>query len=193
MKAYGIYQNIRDSAWRCLIDFKIDRLPIDVLKIATAANVRVIQNSKIDLLRPQDYGRCYYDGEYWYIVYDDRASIERSRFTVAHELGHIFLGHHMQYAKYSHIQEIKRMPVAEKQANSFATRLLCPACVLWKLNINTAEDLSAICKVDISVAQERMKRLKELYSRNRFFTSPLEKEVFLGFDDYIRSYGKLFF
>lgn len=193
MQTYGIYKNIRDNAWKCLIDFKIDKLPVDVLKIADEANVTVIKNSSVGLLRAKEYGRSYYDGKHWYIVYDDSAPVECSRFTVAHELGHYFLGHQLQYVKYSRIREVKKVPVSEKQANRFAARLLCPACVLWKLNINTAEELASVCKVDISVAQIRMKRLKELRNRNKFFTSPLEKEMFSMFEEYLERENRSFF
>ena len=192
MKAYGIYRNIRNSSWQCLLDFKIDALPVDILKIAHNADVRVIKNSSVNVLFPDESGRSYYDGKKWYIIYEDNTPVEHARFTIAHELGHIFLGHQLQYVKYSHAQAVASVAVAEKQADQFAIRLLCPACVLWSLNINSAEQLSEVCKVDISVAHKRMKRLKALYVRNNFLTSHLEKEVYKNFDEYIRTHGSIF-
>ena len=44
---YGLYKGIRNSAWKCLEDFKIDSLPVDVLKITRAAGIRVIKNSAV--------------------------------------------------------------------------------------------------------------------------------------------------
>ena len=191
MRAYGIYQNIRDSSWQCLLDFKINSLPVDILKIAHTADIRVIKNSSVDILFPDENGRSYYDGNKWYIIYDDTAAVEKARFTIAHELGHIFLGHQLQYVKYSRTRQVAPTAVSEKQADRFALRLLCPACVLWGLSISTAEELAKVCRVDISVAQERMKRMKKLYVRDKFLTSSLEKKVFNGFDDYIRSFTPL--
>ena len=139
MRAYGIYQNIRDSAWKCLIDNRIDSLPVNILQIAQAANVHVIKNSVVDILFPGENGRSYYDGNYWYIIYDDRNPLELSRFTIAHELGHYFLGHELKYVQFAHTQEVAQKPISEEQADRFAIRLLCPACVLWGLDLHTPE------------------------------------------------------
>ncbi len=193
MKAYGIYRNTRDNAWKCLIDFKIDSLPVDVLKIAQGAGIRVIKNSDANALSSDENGRSYFDGEQWYIIYDDSAPVELRRFTVAHELGHCFLGHEAKLIKYSHIRQISYTAASEKQADQFAMRLLCPACVLWGLGITTTEEIASVCRVDMSVAEKRLKRLKELYARNKFFTSPLEKEVFSMFEEYLNRKNSLFF
>lgn len=187
MRSYGIYQNIRDRSWRCLIDNKISSLPVDVLKIAENSNVRVIKNSIVNVLLPNENGRSYYDGTYWYIVYNDLNPVEISRFTIAHELGHYFLGHELKYVKYAHTREIAPKPKSEIQADRFAIRLLCPACVLWGLDLHTPNDIARYCKVDLDVATQRTRRMKFLYDRNKFFTNPLEQEVYNQFQSFIQS------
>lgn len=70
------------------------------------------------------------DGKY-VIVYNEKATPQnRIRFTIAHELGHIFLGHHRELGQ----PILKRMwvdkslyDVLEDEANCFARNLLCPA------------------------------------------------------------------
>lgn len=53
------------------------------------------------------------------ILYDDRRSEQDIRFTVAHELGHILLGH-LDYR-----QKAGKMPeFAEKEADTFAVMLI---------------------------------------------------------------------
>ena len=42
---YKIYTSVRDGAWECLADHLIDRLPVDVLKIARINHVDVKKNS----------------------------------------------------------------------------------------------------------------------------------------------------
>lgn len=178
---YAIYQNVRNSAWQCLLDFQIDKLPVDVLKIANAANIHVIKNSLIQDLLPGEHGKAYFNGWKWIIIYDDLQPAVASRFTLAHELGHIFLGHHLAYVKYREFQEFQNVGKAEKQADSFAQRLLCPACVLWGLNLHTTDEIAQYCRVPLKIAQARAKRMKKLYERGKFLTHPLEKEIYDNF------------
>lgn len=183
---YGIYRNIRDSAWKCLVEFHIDRLPIDVLSIAKSANINVTRNTLAHTLVNGELGKTLTDGKNWIIVYDDTQPVDVCRFTIAHELGHIFLGHNLAYAKYSHLKQFEKKPKSEQQADAFALRLLCPACVLWSLNISTAEYISVCCKIPYSLAEQRAKRMRELYKRNKFLTTPLEKEVYKQFEKSIK-------
>ena len=179
---YAIYKNIRDSAWKCLLDFNITELPVSVLKIARAANVKVIRNTIALTLSKGELGKVLTDGKDWIIIYDDTKPVDVCRFTIAHELGHIFLGHNMAYAKYSHLKQFDKKPKSEQQADMFAMRLLCPACILWALNIKEASDIATYCKVPDNIATIRAKRMKELYERNKFLSNPLEKEVYKNFN-----------
>lgn len=183
---YGIYKEIRDSAWKCLLDFEIDRIPVDVLKITRIAEINVKKDSDVNDLAPNENAKTYYDGKKWYIIFNDKNSTEISRFAVAHELGHIFLGHHIKLAKYEGTREFDKKPKSEQQADAFALRLLCPACVLWGLNISKAEDIAVCCKVPHNIAEQREKRMRELYKRNQFLTTPLEKEVYKQFEQSIK-------
>ena len=182
---YGIYKGVRNNAWQCIVDFNVDSLPVDVLKIAFQAKIHVKRNSDVHDLLPDERGKTYFDGKEWTIIYNDLNPTVVSRFTIAHELGHIFLGHELTFAKYSHINEVNLKPSAERQADMFATRLLCPACVIYGLRLTSPEDIAAVCRVDIDVARTRAKRMRTLYARNRFFTDPLEREAFEKFEMFI--------
>ena len=184
---YAIYKNVRNSSWKCLVDFGLDRLPIDVLQITRSAGIRVIRNSLVHDLLPGENGKSYYDGERWTIIYDDLNPVEVSRFTIAHELGHIFLGHELQHAKYAGVQEIKEKPVSENHANAFAIRLLCPACILWGLKLHTKEEIAHYCKVEPELAAARSGRMRTLYKRNQFLSDPLEEELFDSFRPFIQN------
>ena len=183
---YGIYKEIRDSAWKCLLDFQIDSLPVDILKIARAADIRVIRDSIVNDLSPTENGKSYFDGQNWTIIYNDLNSIEISRYTIAHELGHIFLGHELKYAKYIGTAEIKSKPKSEQQADLFATRVLCPACILWRLNLHTPEEITRYCKVEYDIAVKRAKRMEALYRRNKFLTNSLENDIYDRFQPYLQ-------
>ena len=70
---------------------------------------------------------------------------------------------------------------------------LCPAVVLWGLNLRTADEIASACNVSQAAARIRADRMKELYRRDKFLTSPLERAVFENFRDYIsnnRAWGR---
>lgn len=69
----------------------------------------------------------------------------------------------------------------------FAARVLAPACVLWGLGLHTPEEIASACNISFSAAQVRAKRMDELYRRQKFLTSPLEKQLFERFFDYIEN------
>lgn len=66
----------------------------------------------------------------------------------------------------------------EQTANVFASRLLAPACVLWGCGVQSAEDIAQLCDISRAAAEFRWSRMQELYRRQRFLTSPLERLVY---------------
>ena len=183
---YGIYKNIRDASWHCLAEYRISKLPVDVLEIARISNVKIIKNSSVNMLSLSESGVSVFDGDGWYIIYNDKNTIQRTRFTIAHELGHIFLGHELRKGYHARTFDTNR-PQVEREADSFAARLLAPACVLWGLNLRSAEEISAVCNISLAAAKIRAERMAILYSRNKFLTSPLERAVYDNFREYIKA------
>lgn len=185
---YGRYKNSRNAAWQCLIDYKISSLPVNVVKIASAAGIKVIKNSTVPMLRSDEIGLSIAIDNQWFIIYDDTTSRQNSRFTIAHELGHIFLGHDLQGGvSFRRSGLNKPKPAKESEADIFASRLLAPACVLWGLEISCAEQISHLCDISLQRAQIRYKRFEKLQQRNKFLTSPLEQQVYKNFEKYIQS------
>ena len=107
-----------------------------------------------------------------YIIVDDKLSIAVQRYSIAHEIGHILLGD------------------GEYEAERFAIDVLAPACVLWGLNLHTAEDIAHVCNISIPSARIRAERMAVLYDRNMFLSHPLERQVFSQFKDFIDSQNK---
>ena len=171
-----------------MLDFNIRTLPVDVLHIARAADIKVIKNSSVGVLRKNENGKAYCDGNSWIIIYDDTKPIEISRYTIAHELGHIFLGHSITQTLYTDASEFNHKPRAEKQADMFALRLLCPSCVLWGLDIHRAKDIEALCRIPHKKAVEREKRMKLLYERGKFLTDATEQRLYDSFCQHIADY-----
>lgn len=186
---YGRYKNARDSAWQCLVDFDITLLPVDLLKITRQAGIKVIKNSKIKELSGGESGACILKGDIWYLVYDDECNIGRRRFTIAHELGHIFLGHELVNGYHGRSFNTDK-PQSETEADIFASRLLAPACVLWGLDIHDWKDIAKVCSISNAAAKIRAERMAVLYERHKFLTSPLERKAFNQFADFIKEHKK---
>lgn len=181
---YGIYKGVRDAAWKCLIDCNISALPINLKKIAKHFNVKIIENSCINLLKPSENGVSILYKNECFIVIDDENTIQRCRFTIAHELGHILLGHPTREGYHARTID-KDRPQIESEADIFASRLLAPACVLWGLNLHTAEEIAKACKISVAAAKIRAERMDVLYKRGKFLISPLERKVYEQFKGFI--------
>ena len=187
---YGYYKNVRDSAWECLLEFGIDSLPVDVLKITRKVGISVVKNSDVNDLMPGEDGKSYFNGHRWIIIYNDKNPTAVSRFTIAHELGHFFLGHDMTHTRYEHIQKFGTKPHTEQEADMFALRLLAPACVLAALEARKTADIAKYCIIPSSFAKARADRMKTIFKKDKFFTNPLEKQVYENFRPYLKKATK---
>lgn len=182
---YGIYKKVRNASWDCLNDYSVTALPVDPMAIAKAAGIKVIKNSAIGELSGGESGACILDSKgRWYLIYDDECTVARRRLAIAHELGHIFLGHELLSGKSGRSFRTDK-PQAEREADDFAIRLLSPACVLWGLDIRSYEDIARVCVIPEIEAKKRADRMKVLYERQKFLTSPLERKVYEQFRGYI--------
>lgn len=177
---YKDYQNSRDLAWQVLIRENVRELPVMVGKLCRQMGIAIRYYTPED---ENDGFTTIIDGRPVIFV-SDQCSRNRQRFTAAHELGHILLGHVGQYSLVCREPTSKDNPI-EHAANVFASRLLAPACVLWALDLRTAEEISAVCDISLQAAAFRAERMQLLYQRNKFLTSPLEREVYEQFSEYI--------
>lgn len=189
INAYGAYKNVRDSAWQVLLDYDVRSVPVNVVNIACSSGISIVKNSEVNELRSSEVGASILDGDKWYIVYDDTVSKERIRFTIAHELGHIFLGHPLKLGYHARTIDIDK-PETERQADMFAIRLLVPACVVWGLNLHTPEEIQEVFHISHAAAKARASRMEVLYERDKFLLSSLERRVYENFKDYISANRK---
>lgn len=79
-------------------------------------------------------------GKTYYIFLSDELNVEEERFTIAHELGHIALGHVNPYAEQKP-RTSEGTAEEEEQADLFALLLLAPAPLLDALEPKTATDI----------------------------------------------------
>ncbi|MBQ3063961.1 MAG: ImmA/IrrE family metallo-endopeptidase [Clostridia bacterium] len=184
---YKVYQKSRDFAWKILLREGVRELPVDVVALCRKLGVRVVW---YDGAR-EGVG----DGFSVMINGKPRICIERgkpvgrTRFTIAHELGHVLLGHVGQY----HL--VNREPssadnAVEQAANTFAARLLAPACVLWGCGVRSAAEIATLCGVSDVAAGYRWARMQILLERGKFCTSPIERLVYHKFSEFILNYRR---
>lgn len=186
---YGKYKNVRNAAWQVLIDYNVNKLPIKVTDIVKQSNIKLLNNSDCKFLKNNQLGVSIHIDNDWYIIIDDTMKIERIRFTIAHELGHIFLGHESLLHRTPNSIFIEK-PEEETEADMFAARLLAPACVLWGMELHSPKDIAQACNISYEAATYRAMRMEILYKRNKFLTSDLEKQVYSNFGEFINNYKK---
>lgn len=184
---YGKYKNVRNAAWQVLIDYNVNKLPIKVTDIVKKSNIKLLNNSDCKFLKNNQLGVSIHIDNDWYIIIDDTMKIERIRFTIAHELGHIFLGHESLLHRTPNSIFIEK-PEEETEADMFAARLLAPACVLWGMELHSPKDIAQACNISYEAATYRAMRMEILYKRNMFLTSNLEKQVYSNFSEFINNY-----
>ena len=174
------YQNARDQVWALLIQQNIRELPVRVSGICRdlGMSVKTLDDAKSDGYSAVVDGRPV-------IVISTACTVQRQRFTLAHELGHVILGHVDRYRLINREPSPDDNPI-EQAANVFASRLLAPACVLWGCNAKTPEQIAELCDISLQAATYRAERMKLLYERGRFLTSPLERQVYEQFSNYIK-------
>lgn len=186
---YDIYKHARDMAWKFLIDNNVAKLPVNLSEICRNNGYHLLVDKDYKFLGKDEKGATFLRNGEWYILLNPSDTLPVRRYTIAHELGHIYLNHLLYNGKYGRTFGIQDTPKTndEYQAERFAIDILAPACVLWGLDLHTAKDISEVCNISERAAQIRAERMEVLYRRNRFLTSSLERQVFEQFRPFINN------
>lgn len=104
----------------------------------------IIQGANATVLPTNVDGITKRDGDEVFILYNESVSVARQRFTVAHELGHLYLGHVHGGSSI----DLGTKNFDEIEANQFAAHLLIPPLFLRK---------------DIKAGQKDPKELAKIY------------------------------
>ena len=187
---YNNYKIARDKAWETLIECGISELPINLAEVVNRYGIYLIKYSDSGYISRHNYpnedGYSRLVDNKPVIYYNDNKPTRRIRFTIAHEIGHILLGHLSQGETLHRNTENDVSDTREQQANVFARDILMPATVLHSLNVSSADDISNICNVSTQSAEISFNRLLELNKRGMFNKHPLEKQVYNNFNTYIK-------
>ena len=151
------YQYAREKAIDILVDYGTNSLPISVKKISNNLPFKILFNTYSHLMKQHGFsyaevcgayksedGAVIQNGDEYCILYNDiDRSSQRIRFTLAHELGHIILGH-LQFDACLYRLSDCQYDVLEKEANQFASQLLSPEPLIYDIlkkshSINTSQ------------------------------------------------------
>jgi Zn-dependent peptidase ImmA (M78 family) len=131
-----------ERAWKAadqlLLTHQVRHAPVDVESIASKHASVVYRSLDPDIsgvLMPLDHGK-------WAIVVNADHSPVRQRFTIAHELGHIFLHsfttpHADRAFRFRDARSSEGSALEEVQANQFAAELLMPRRLVLKVAIDS--------------------------------------------------------
>ncbi len=136
-------------------------------------------------------GYTFYDGNSFYISYNDRVSPEsRIRFTLLHEIAHICLNHidilKVMGKNGEEMTQI-RQDILEKEANAFARNALCPVSVVKEIKINEASHLSQVFGISQNAAKVRLKLLETDY---KYLDNDTYKGQLIAFSEFIDKHSQ---
>lgn len=194
--------------WNLYIECNIHSLPVSVITLCFKLGVKVLSYIEADkmlsilglkqeCLKRDAFAMHDFLDDHWYIFYNGEIiPRQQIKFNIAHELGHILLGHELEKLNINHkqIEFSKHNPVKsledifEKDVFMFAIRLFAPAGILAALNIHSQYDIEYLCDLPPDIALIRAKRMKILYKRDKFYTSKLEQKILEQFDKFIVNY-----
>lgn len=181
-------------AWRTLIDHNITELPVDLFQILkneaiplhsfTTFKQASTKCRLYDKILSTDGFAVRSKGKFAIFLNPAVSSLQRQRFTIAHELGHILLGH---LSNKTCTQDI----IGEKewQANVFASRLLAPNYILKKMEITNPKSIAEICDISLLAATQKTQQLYTEHLRN---PKGLEHLLLDQFHDFIKTTKKNF-
>ena len=114
------------------------------------------------------------------VVYDDRVeNYQRVRWTIAHEIGHIVLGHLVSFEATALCRGSlteKDYKVLEREADTFAVNLLAPMTIINRLpSIQTKADIMKLCNLSGEASDNCMEELRLLKSGKKL-TFPIKEE-----------------
>ena len=155
------HKEIENKALDVLDRYSITEPVVNVEQIAEGEGIKI---KEIVMSADHNDVAGFYDDDEKTIYVNVVDKPGRKLFTVAHELGHIFLGH----ANYSVLYRVPREGVTytgkEKEANSFAASLLMPEFMirnyLEKYNFNVSDyvEMSKIFGVPIMAMKSTLER-----------------------------------
>lgn len=193
--SYARYEYCNQKACEFLEHYNIATFPIDVEKIIhlnhwglvryseLMEKFKLTRNSVIRCLGSND-GYTIWDGSNYTISYNDDEYLgERTRFTLMHEIGHIYLNHLIDFGTtkiYRGSLTKSEYKVLENEANAFARNVLIPTAILQRLRVKNVPNIAQYFGVTYTAAKTRLNfySADESLNKNQNLIQRLQKIVY---------------
>lgn len=196
------YKQIHRIVNDIYINLYISSFPIDIITIINLfENIKILSYSQfmkrykhsytetLEILNSKE-GCTYYDPakDNYVIFYNDLDTTLTGRiyWTIAHELGHIMCGHHIEDTSVkNHSLSEEKYKVVECEANYFASIFLAHPAILSELNIHNPYEIEIFCNLSTEASKYRYENFKK-WTRYNFMISS-DRLITRNFKDYIDS------
>ena len=190
---------LRDVAWRFLLEQKIGHLPVDSIAVAKSRGYSLFTYLEFCRYTGTEIARLMARSEdgftFWsardsrfVIVYNSDKAWCVIRWTLMHEIGHIYLGHISPGCPAITRVRTPYRSMFERAAQGFARRVLCPSIVLHDCKAFTPGVIARLCGISDEAAGYRAEYIRKLEERNAWYAHPLEREVERQFSMFIARY-----
>jgi Zn-dependent peptidase ImmA (M78 family) len=185
----------------------INWLPVDPFEIYkhyewglySCSEVEMIYKQKdpFSILREGIDAKTYKDSKGTYItIYNETMSLERIRWTLAHEIGHIYLRHLIDFAETNVLKglTLDQYKVLEREAHIFASELLAPIAVLKLIGATKSSSIMEVCYISQEAADNRARDIirhgiKKVYTES--FVPLLQQfEIFIEATNEVKRVNK---
>ena len=133
---------------------------------------------------PDGFTVFHADRRQYLVIYNDNWDLDfygRTRWTLAHELGHIFLGHfENENTRLTALLDGAEQALYEAEANYFASMLLSYPILVRDVNPRFPEDLMRIFSISHDAAVNRLNSLRA----TRMLPSETDRAVLMHFKGY---------
>lgn len=124
-------------------------------------NLIPYHNFEKEICEISEDGFCYIDDGEYNIFYNKDKPPTRQRFTISHEIGHIYLNHHAtvkpRLLKYSS----KYTGIWEQQANIFAHNVLLPIEYIDNIKHHGIDEISKTFGLSKAMVKVRLAKLEQ--------------------------------
>ena len=153
-----------------ITDFPVN--PFEVIKnnkwglitYSELAEIHQTDISNIVSAYQSEDGYTMYDGENYTIAYNDTiASPGRIRFTLMHEIGHIYMNHLIDFEAtvlFKSTLTHTEYKILENEVNAFARNVLAPAIIVRNLQLRKKNQLISYFKISRAAAKVRLETLE---------------------------------
>lgn len=167
------YEEIKSLVADIYYEYGITHLPVEPFRLAEKMQFVVHEYGDFDeneqnticIVSKDGFSYLKKSELRWHIVYNFDALGERTEFTLAHEIGHIVLGH------------TEQSPEAEDEADAFAQQLLAPEAVSIHLDLQNIYQVCSAFTVSKQCAKACLAHLRVRKARGAIEYSESEKEI----------------